>query len=387
MSETKQRWSEVLRALGVLVDKAFLRGLLHPSIDVARSIKRAAASGKTFDWDYPVFELYPTEEKWIISEIELSTSVLPQFALFLPDPNNQVEVRIRRINDVFQPPFPSQKGLSSYLSRKPEPWDSETARLKSFSVKESLFTFQPSTYFGYLSTNLSLDVQEPTFGSLRSHISDSGRLEPLESSCLANIVGINGLIFTSDGYMIYQKRDQKVLERQGMLCSGFSGSIDDVDIRGVCKVDGEGLLSDLETLREGVEELGIKAFHENERVFLGATREPLRGGKPEFFFAVSLNLTRSEVLQCRPHIREGEIMSINLGPLGTARKVSGISADKLVEIFSKMIGQLECEGRLALAFQTNLLLWLRYLALQFDPEDQAKLPRFRVGSLESIQAN
>ena len=219
-----------------------------------------------------------------------------------------------------------------------------------------MLVFQKSFYFDYLKTNLSLDVSIASYNSLRKLITQNGILENLDVSILANATGINGLIFSSDGYMIIQQRKNNVLIRPGEICSGFSGTIDFIDINHVNEAGGT--LDKLDILREMVEELGVNRDEIKSRKFLGITRELIRGGTPEFFYAVDVNLTGEEIISRIPKDKEGFIKKVQLGTFACSELTC---RENLADYFWEFIKTIKKDfgGTLSIPFLTNLVLWYK----------------------------
>jgi len=148
-------------------------------------------------------------------------------------------------------------------------------------------------------TNLVLDADFQGEGNtLRNQVHGSGRLETLEASKLANHCGVNILIFTPDGQLIIQKRSSKVAVRPNEYCPSGSGTLEARDVATSMP------LSDVNVLREAFEEIGVQPHVSDQVTFLGITRELIRGGQPEFFFAAKTQQTRAEVLASSKSARD-----------------------------------------------------------------------------------
>ncbi len=229
-------------------------------------------------------------------------------------------------------------------------FDGRNARL--VEVTPHRLVFQGCSYFDYCATNLALDLEVPPLGDLRSRAQRDGTLEPLEASVLANATGISGLVFTDDGYMLVQRRAPSVLFRRGELCSGASGTVDWVDIDHA--VRRGGCLSDLQAERELVEELGVRAEWVRQRVFLGITRELVRGGAPEMFYAFEIEASLEQVRARTRRDREGRVFGVLLGDLAKAEPGPGA-----VEEFWNVVDAVRAagEGCMSMPLLTHLGLW------------------------------
>lgn len=291
--------------------------------------------------------------------------VLPQVVMASgPELPIEESVRVELLEEDFACPDGVEEALA-WRKRiahggKVSLYDGVNARLRDVVWDEGglLLRFQGVRYFDYVKTNLALDAPRGTLPPLREWTARDGRIEPLSASRLANATGINGLVFSKDGYCIFQRRNSSVLVRPGELCSGFSGTVDRDDIQQV--VAAGGALSHLKAVREGVEELGIDPRDVTRRVFLGITRELVRGGTPELFWAVDVDRTADEILALSPRDREGERHKAQFGSLGAALPVPG-ETDLLARHFWALVNQLggNAKSPVSTPLLTNLLLWLQ----------------------------
>jgi hypothetical protein len=145
---------------------------------------------------------------------------------------------------------------------------------------------QPASYFDYCATNLQ---PRPS----------GARLPDWSGSPLVNAIGVNGLVWTSDGCLLTQRRGPRVNVRPGQLCCGFSGTLEPAD------VERAGCLAEVDVLRELEEELGVGPAEVQERRLLGLTRELPRWGTPELFYSVHLGLRAAAVQERFPPSEEG----------------------------------------------------------------------------------
>ena len=360
----------LLKELGLTVvewaDSAFLLGVGSALSKVAKAVRAARLTAPPLNWAYPFHKLYVGEQRvlwW--RDVETGKQMfLPQVLLLSPDEaKDESSIRVELRKDVFRARTTIPEGLEFYRhtsdgSRKQQFHDGRIARLVDWRPEERLLVFQGCSYFDYLATNQSLDVPRAGFPPLREELVYDGRLEELAESELANTVGINGLIFTSDGRMIFQKRLQNVLVRPGELCSGFSGSVEHYDIYHT--VAAKGTLDEMDAPREMVEELGVHREEVAGRVFLGITRELIRGGKPEMFYSIDLDITAEEVLSRIPRDREGQILCFGMGVCGRSI-LRERDRDKLPGYFPRILRDLHQNGaaELSVPLLTNLALWLQ----------------------------
>lgn len=240
-------------------------------------------------------------------------------------------------------------------------YSTDTARLKNVNVDLNgrlRLEFQLAEYFDYVKTNMAMDFIDPMGESLRDEVHPDGQLEPLNKSHLANHTGISGLVFSNDGKMIIQRRGSQVLTNPNQLCPGYSGVLNANDIRHGLRHDEVSSLSQVDVLRELHEELGVSSRKIINRSFMGLSRELLRGGKPELFYAVDVGMSAEEILACYPKELEGNIIQV---PMRFAR--SRLSLEESCyyrDRFDKLVNQLlEAGGGLLSApLLTNLALWI-----------------------------
>lgn len=351
---------------------------LEPYIQVTNSLsdetqqlilKSIGDQHPPLDWDYPFESLYTGEQTIIRIQVEAGQSrFLPQALLLGPsEAADEATISLALDQKDFQPAqgFKVQVGYEFYRrnadgTEKKIFFNGLNARLVDWDPESRQLTFQGNYYYDYLQTNLSLDYPLPIIGSLRQYITRDGKLEPLNKSKLANTTGINGLLFSNDGFMIIQKRGDNVLIRPGELCSGFSGTVDKSDV--AYAVPSGGTLLNLDTLREMAEEIGIWPHEVGTRRFLGITRELIRGGTPEMFYALDINLTSDEILSRNRKDKEGNRKKIFLGPYA-AVKPDDYEVQNLPSFFWTLLNTIktEADGIMSIPLLTNLALWYKGL--------------------------
>lgn len=246
-------------------------------------------------------------------------------------------------------------------SMKDHFFDSATIRLDQLIHNEHELTLvvRKSHYFDYLGTNYLMDAMLPTGRSLRDTVHVERKLEPLESSLLANHIGVSTLAFTEDDYLLLPVRSQeKVGIWQGLLMPSISGatSFDD-DIR-------SGLAS--AWMREGRDELRLENSEFGKAVFLGITRELLRGGKPEAFFATQISLTREQVERKSRSARDGWENTGLRWVKFTAPLVPSTTEQertRFLREFSQCIDQ--GQDSLSQPLQASLALWVKWMLSSF----------------------
>ncbi len=150
----------------------------------------------------------------------------------------------------------------------------------------------PVQYYDFIRTNLSLDYIGAGRGqSLRQLVHDTGRLEEISNSRLANHVGIDALLFTADGSLVVPKRSRRVAVRPRELSPSGSGALNYSDVTGPIN------LSTLPKFRETFEELGVRPdeIPRDGVGFLGLYRDLILGGKPQLYFVAFTQLSEYEL--------------------------------------------------------------------------------------------
>jgi hypothetical protein len=198
-------------------------------------------------------------------------------------------------------------------------FDGPVVRLAGLSRQGGGWTLrlQGAGYFDYVRSNLMMDWQGPS-GRLRDLVHHAGRLPAPEASPLADALGISVLLVTADGGLIVQRRAPTVMVWPGALGPSAAGMAGPEDF------DGAATLADLCPLREAVEELGLPAETMGgiEPRFLGLTREFVRGGAPELFYAAHLPLSEAELRAASARAEDGdEYTELLFLPLGDDRAV------------------------------------------------------------------
>lgn len=357
-------WEKLGMQVFELADTIWLGGVFTASSKVVKTVLSVLRQANPpLDWNYPVGTLYTQQKNilWLNDE-QGRRIILPQ-VIVLRSSNDSDEQNIEIVLDssCFRARLPVKPSLDFYQENakllNQQFYEAENARLIGWDSDSRALRFQSSYYSDYLQTNLALDFPQTPFGTLRQQITRNGQLEPLHESLLANPTGINGLIFSNDGYMIFQHRGNNVIVRPGELCSGFSGTVDKIDIDHV--VAYGGLLHHLDVPREMVEELGIQRPSITARKFLGITRELIRGGQPEMFYALDINLSCTDILSSMPKDKEGIVQCAYFG-IYAGCKLSSTSAATLPDDFFALLDELaKYGGHISVPFLTNLVLWFQ----------------------------
>jgi hypothetical protein len=356
-------WTRLGIAAARIADTQMSGGVLTILFETASSFYREITQrDSALDWNLQYHTIYHAELPNLLQvQSPEGITVLPQATAFLPDRGFDASaMRIELAPTDFAAPFVVSEVLEKCKTAAKDKilFDGENARLTM--VDGNRACFQGSSYFDYVATNLALDYRNGDAPSLRSQINGQGRLEPLNESVLANATGVDGLLFSVDGYLVLQRRRRNVLVRPGQICAGWSGTIDKSDI--VNAIHAGGTFDHLDATREMVEEIGISRRHIKALQFLGVTRELVRGGAPEMFYAADVALPRAEIERCYPRDKEGDLIFV---PLGFSGRVAGPHSSGAAMSFTGLLEELAAHIKdpLSLPLVTNLALWHRWCSL------------------------
>lgn len=241
--------------------------------------------------------------------------------------------------------------------------DSTTIRLNGIAQKDGqiILTISKAHYLDYIGTNYAMDALLSERGwtkTLRDSVNPGKELEPLETSLLANHIGVGVLAFTSDNYLILPVRsNDKVGIWQQQMSPSISGAASYDDDMWAAQSGPVAAW-----MREGREELGLENGDFEQSVFLGITRELLRGGKPEIFFTTQLGITKSEVehkfAKARDRWENREVRWFEFtAPLTPPTTQEGLEV--FLREFSDLVEQFQ--NILSQPLLANLVLWFKYM--------------------------
>ena len=171
------------------------------------------------------------------------------------------------------PPWRAQNRPSAL----PGLYDGQLARL--MRVQEHTLHLQPTGYFDHWATNLQPQA-------------------PLGEA--ADPLGINALVWDSEGSLVLNRRAMHLDLRPGQLAPGFSGALEARDLR-------PGPLQRCDLLRELREELG--PVEPTRLRLLGLVREPERHGTPDLFLECWLPVPARAL----PGSEEGQVLAVKSG--------------------------------------------------------------------------
>lgn len=184
--------------------------------------------------------------------------------------------------------------------------------------KTAVLKTQRTTYFHMLMTNRCMDFEVHQGVSIRTAYEYLSMISALPKSKLSNQIGINGLVISSDGYVLIEKRGNVKATWKNKFAQSISLAFktkDLIDEEVVNDADGnEQIIKNgydeanktfkkiiLKTLKEnfGFIESDFKEFDIRSN-FLGVARDLLEGGKPNLYFYIVTRHTAkklSEILE------------------------------------------------------------------------------------------
>lgn len=248
--------------------------------------------------------------------------------LYIPSVNvyaniaGDTQVDIADSPDKFElPRFVRDNALALMEAHKGSSFSNNTTiRLNDVSYegnKLTLFT-ERSQYFDMLITNRCMDYKLNDLVSLRDVYESNKAVSPLSESQLGNQIGINGLIFTNDGYLLIEKRGYRKTTWKNKFAQPISlamkkETVKDFLVNGVIKVDddnGHKTVTEEEKIKlaeDVFKKIILKTIKDNFGItkndivefslaknFFGIARDLLEGGKPNMYFYVTVNMTAQE---------------------------------------------------------------------------------------------
>lgn len=172
----------------------------------------------------------------------------------------------------------------------------DTIRLDRYDADTNTFYLSRSTYFNHLVTNRAVDFEIMDDVSLRTVFEYGPRLNPLEESKMSNHIGINALVFLSDGHMLLPRRKNDSTISKNKITSSIAVMLNFPKEHAAdtkhATITADYLLRGniIKNLSDRVK-LPEKAINEDnvQIAFLGFGQNIYEGGKPQFYFAVKIN--------------------------------------------------------------------------------------------------
>jgi len=173
-------------------------------------------------------------------------------------------------------------------------WQNDySIRITKLDITANKIYIQPATYFDQIATNLTLDWASGVLGedeslTIRNHYekNHNGLLPPLESSILANTLGVAVIVVNPNTkeVLIPIRGNEQAIMNEGIgkfhcSASGVFAWDESDNIKKTLSFDffSQGMEKEIER------EIGLKPEQYN-LIPLAFTRELVRGGKPQLFF-------------------------------------------------------------------------------------------------------
>ena len=175
-------------------------------------------------------------------------------------------------------------------------WDNPTGRFIGFKQdspkSEVVLSFEATTYFDYLVSNLYIDTFVPSLGTtIREQLEPNGGEDAWNKPRSANHAGVTALLLCSNNKIILLHNRSDNATYPNKICASTSGTLELGDL-----VDGSKPSPPFEALRrEMYEELHLPKCDLEELSLLAIARDMERGGSPEFIFFAKTCLSSGEV--------------------------------------------------------------------------------------------
>lgn len=187
--------------------------------------------------------------------------------------------------------------------------NNDTIRLDDidFSNGRLVLNTRRTQYYDMLVTNRCMDYKLDDTVSIRGMFEYGSKVSPLSKSQLANQIGINGLIFSKDGYLLLEKRGHSKTTWKNKFAQPISLAMkkSDVILEDDGKIGGTPKHADdtfrkiiLTTVKKniGLDESDLIGFDLSTNL-LGIARDLLEGGKPNMYFYVIAKYTADELAE------------------------------------------------------------------------------------------
>lgn len=198
--------------------------------------------------------------------------------------------------------------------------NSVTVRLNDAEYADSVLRLstQRSMYYHMLVTNRCMDYKINDRMTVREVYEFDKRVSPLAESKLGNQIGINGLVFTNDGYVLIEKRGKHKTTWKDKFAQPIS-----LALKAASFVPEGGTIAEtaqaadeafkkiiLDTVYDnyGLTEKELNPFSVRHN-FLGLARDLIEGGKPNLYFFVVARMSAEEL---RVRLREKAIHAAEL---------------------------------------------------------------------------
>lgn len=177
-------------------------------------------------------------------------------------------------------------------------FNSLNIRAKNMTFKDNILTFDTgrTTYYDSLVTNRAADFAFEDGLSVRTLFEMGPKMSKLELSKLSNHLGFNGFLQSSDGYIVFVKRSEKMSIGKGTYGDSIGASLKAtyaLDENGVFTIDKlrNAVIKEIEAeLKIAEEELVMESLG-----IIAIYRDCVECGKPQFLICAKSNKTACEI--------------------------------------------------------------------------------------------
>ena len=232
------------------------------------------------------------------------------------------------------PDFVMQNALKLLAAHKSSKRSNNgTVRLNDFSYNTANKTLtldtQRSMYFHMLITNRCMDYEFDDGLTIRNVYEYRNKISPLHKSVFGNQIGINGLILTSDGYVLVEKRDQKKITWKNKYAQSISLALQVSDLKlgksETINPTPKAANMQFKTVIEKTVKDNFGLVPEDyfefsvEDNFLGIARDLLEGGKPNMYFYLTTKHTAEDLKKLLEKNAARTVSENDIKPLQTSK--------------------------------------------------------------------
>lgn len=281
---------------------------------VKKCVSRPLPDSRFINYDLALKNGYYANDVHEVS-LRFETEVLP-YGLpykmevdYVKDPASRIQIKDSSLSGRFEMDAAlradTEAVLKEFLTAKPKTTDGPTLRMKSFTKSDDstyVCELQASSYFDQVRTNLTLDVPYRLGETVRiADLGENGHLKDLSDSIMANTVGVSAIWVMECPNQDKDNRLRFFLRpRRGDngVFTDMLGTISGVVEYPASKTFETPWLEDYlmkEIRREFYQESGFNGYIKDNSLSedvvqiipLAFMRELTRGGKPQFFFAIT----------------------------------------------------------------------------------------------------
>jgi len=213
-------------------------------------------------------------------------------------------------NDKYQLPVIIENNYSKIFSvhETSQLFNSLNIRAKKMSFLNNVFMLETgrTTYFDSLVTNRASDYEFEKGLSVRKIYEMGPKMTDLESSRLSNHLGFNGFVESSDGYIVFVKRSNKVSIGKRTYGDSIGASLKTayaLDEKGVFTVKKlkKAITKEIEA------ELKIKEEDIKEIAIIALYRDCVECGKPQFLVSAKSEKSAEDITKQYEEIVNGRV--------------------------------------------------------------------------------